>query len=244
VFVLELAQAAQLTHPQVGVLLLPGVEGRFAHAQLAAHIADRGAALRLAEGIGHLLLGEFRTLHWSPPRLRGPPKLVAYSSFTLPLFSGETSLGPVTLRPLNLEGDNLFAAHRSHSSHSSHSSHQSHRSGSGGSVAPPPTTESPAASPPPGAAPLVPGTIQPTDPSRSAPGSPGTQLTPAEKRKLQIMRVQLALTGLGLYSGRIDGVLGDETKEALKHFQAVKGIAPSGLMTTETLNALGVPAVQ
>src|SRR5262249_5437106 len=44
-------QAAQLTHPQVGVLLFPGVEGRFAHAQLAAHIADRGAALRLAEGI-------------------------------------------------------------------------------------------------------------------------------------------------------------------------------------------------
>ena len=53
----------------------------------------------------------------------------------------------------------------------------------------------------------------------------------------------MTLTTLGIYSGRIDGVLGDDTREGLKCFQIVKGLEPSGLMTTETLNALGVPAV-
>ena len=66
----------------------------------------------------------------------------------------------------------------------------------------------------------------------------------AEKRTLQIMRVQIGLTSLGLYTGPVDGVLSDQTKEALKRYQLVKGIEPNGLMSTETLNALGVPAVQ
>ena len=61
--------------------------------------------------------------------------------------------------------------------------------------------------------------------------------------KLQVIRVQIALTSLGLYDGRLNGVFSMETQEALKHFQAVKGIPESGLMTTQTLNALGVPAV-
>src|SRR5262245_24963071 len=60
-----------------------------------------------------------------------------------PVGKTPKDVDPVKLRPLNLEGDNLFAAHRSHSSHSSHSSHQSHRSGSGGGIAPAPATESP-----------------------------------------------------------------------------------------------------
>ena len=63
-------------------------------------------------------------------------------------------------------------------------------------------------------------------------------------RKLQIMRVQIALTSLGLYQGVVDGVLNDGTKASLKMFQNVKGIEANGLMTTETLNSLGVPAAQ
>jgi peptidoglycan hydrolase-like protein with peptidoglycan-binding domain len=58
------------------------------------------------------------------------------------------------------------------------------------------------------------------------------------------MRVQIALTSLGLYQGVVDGVLSSGTKESLKMFQNLKGIETSGLMTTETLNALGIPAVQ
>ena len=66
----------------------------------------------------------------------------------------------------------------------------------------------------------------------------------AEKRRLQIMRVQIALTSLGVYTGAVNGVLDDDTKQAVKRFQLVKGMPDTGLMTTETLNGLGVPAVQ
>jgi len=72
---------------------------------------------------------------------------------------------------------------------------------------------------------------------------PDTQLTTVEKRKLQILRVQIKLKTLGLYEGKLDGELNDETKEALRHFQTVKGLPETGLMTTPTLNSLGVPAV-
>jgi His-Xaa-Ser repeat protein HxsA len=61
--------------------------------------------------------------------------------------------------------------------------------------------------------------------------------------KLQVMRVQIKLTSLGLYEGRIDGTRNAQTVEALKRFQLLKGIAPTGLMSTPTLNALGIAAV-
>ena len=176
-------------------------------------------------------------------------------------------LEPVGLRPLNLPSENLFARH------SSHSSHGSHRSGSSGySVPRSPAVPSPAPQyvvPPPPAAPpstyvpqplyttppassVTPSTgNQPVDPGRPAtvsptPSRPATApvLSTQEKLRLQIMRVQIALTSLGLYSDEINGVLTVSTKEAIKQFQIVKGYDPSGLMSTETLNALGVPAVQ
>ena len=43
-------------------------------------------------------------------------------------------------------------------------------------------------------------------------------LTNPEKLKLQIMRVQIRLTSLGLYEGRIDGVMNDPTRIALERF--------------------------
>lgn len=58
------------------------------------------------------------------------------------------------------------------------------------------------------------------------------------------MRVQIALTSLGLYEGKVDGVRNPATIEAIKRFQIIKGQPDSGLMTTETLNALGIAAVQ
>ncbi len=58
------------------------------------------------------------------------------------------------------------------------------------------------------------------------------------------MRTQIALTSLGLYKGPISGELDNSTKESLKHFQTLKGMEANGLMTTDTINALGVPAVQ
>src|SRR5262249_54258521 len=67
-------------------------------------------------------------------------------------------------------------------------------------------------------------------------------LTRNEKLKVQVMRVQIKLQSLGLYEGRIDGRRNLQTIDALKHFQAVKGLPEDGMMTTPTLNALGVPA--
>lgn len=163
-------------------------------------------------------------------------------------------LDPVKLRPLNMDGDNLFAVHRSHSSHASHRS-----SSGGGYVVPSPAPERRVA-PAPAPAPSFPSAplytpqqrqnSQPVDPGRPeavspSPAKPPTpKLSLAEKRRLQIMRVQIALTALGLYKGTVDGTMNDETQEALRMFQTVKGYSATGLMTTETLNALGVPAVQ
>lgn len=65
----------------------------------------------------------------------------------------------------------------------------------------------------------------------------------SEKKKLQVMRVQIALAQLGFYMGEVNGVYDDETKDAVRLFQRLKDLPESGLMTTETLNALGVPAV-
>ncbi len=155
---------------------------------------------------------------------------------------------PVSLRPLNLPGDNLFAAHRSHSSHGSHRS-----SAGGGSAAPrqPAPPRDASDTPPDGSSSRLDGgtTSRPTDPGRPAPvtrtpARPKPQLTLDEKRKLQIMQVQIALSGLGLYTGAIDGALNANTQEALKRFQAVKGMEQSGLMSTDTLNGLGVSAVK
>ncbi|GDY36300.1 hypothetical protein ACINB_21920 [Acidovorax sp. NB1] len=70
------------------------------------------------------------------------------------------------------------------------------------------------------------------------------ELTHPEKLRLQIMRVQIKLRSLGLYEGSIDGVMNDGLREALKHFQELKGFPKTGTMTTPTLNALGIPAVQ
>lgn len=163
--------------------------------------------------------------------------------------AGESSdpIDPIALRPLNEPQDNLFAGHRSHSSHSSH------RSSSGGGYSAPqreptPTPRTPSESPSDRS--LTAPQSRPTDPGRAAPVSPKPKpatpapLTTAEKKTLQVMRVQIALISLGLYTGPVDGVLSGQTQEALKRYQIVKGIEPNGLMSTETLNALGVPAVQ
>lgn len=57
------------------------------------------------------------------------------------------------------------------------------------------------------------------------------------------MRVQIKLMGLGLYDGQIDGVMNEGTRQALRYFQDLKGLPKTGTMTTATLNAMGVPAV-
>ena len=159
--------------------------------------------------------------------LAGLPGFTAHAS--IPPMGGSETIptiddGAVVLRPLNRDSDNQFAAHRSHASHASHASHYS---GTGGGSSVP---QDPDASP------------KSSAPKQSAPPTP--QLTREEKLKLQIMRVQLALVALKIYDGEVDGVLTSKTQESLKLLQKLKGLPESGLMTTETMNALGVAAVQ
>lgn len=145
--------------------------------------------------------------------------------------------------------DNLFASHSSHSSHRSHSSHSSHYSGSGGGtyVAPrqniAPSVVVPASSYTSAAPAVVPEKTSLMSQPAAAPVEQPT-LTLDEKRRLQVIRVQIRLNSLMLYDGQIHGVLDDATKRGLKLFQKVKGLPETGLMSTATLNALGIPAVQ
>jgi len=68
-------------------------------------------------------------------------------------------------------------------------------------------------------------------------------LTETEKLRLQIMQVQLKLTGLGLYDGTIDGMMNPELTEGVRHFQTLKGMRDSGMLTTGTLTALGIAGI-
>jgi len=46
---------------------------------------------------------------------------------------------------------------------------------------------------------------------------------------------------LGYYHGKIDGLFGRATRDALAHYQTDKHLAVTGTLTTETLQSLGVP---
>jgi hypothetical protein len=87
--------------------------------------------------------------------------------------------------------------------------------------------------------------VEPTAPPKVTRAShrPSVVLTETEKLRLQIMQVQLKLTGLGLYDGTIDGVMTQDLVEGVRHFQTLKGMRDSGMLTAGTLTALGVRTV-
>lgn len=55
---------------------------------------------------------------------------------------------------------------------------------------------------------------------------------------LDVMAVQTALAQLGLYEGKIDGINGPMTKEAIRAFQRINGLAPDGIAGPLTQAAL------
>jgi His-Xaa-Ser repeat protein HxsA len=154
-----------------------------------------------------------------------------------------------------------LAQHRSHSSHSSHRSsyggghysHTSHRSSATGydpyyepSYAPvytPPPSPPPPPPPPPAPAPLV------SDPRLRA-SPPGAAFSssaplPALSGRTQrfasiVRRVQIALLAQGFFSGPITGTVGPATRGALRQFQRSRGLAVTGTITPQTLDALMV----
>jgi putative peptidoglycan binding protein len=55
--------------------------------------------------------------------------------------------------------------------------------------------------------------------------------------------VQTQLTARGYYHGPIDGVIGSESREAIRAFQKSQGLPVSGLIEPSLLKALNLPAV-
>jgi Putative peptidoglycan binding domain len=68
-------------------------------------------------------------------------------------------------------------------------------------------------------------------------------LTQTERVRLQVMQAQIQLASLRLYDGPIDGVLSAATVTAVRYFQTLKGLRPSGTLAAGTLSALGVPVL-
>lgn len=140
------------------------------------------------------------------------------------------------------EHEYILAAHRSHSSHGSHGSH---RSSSFRSFSNPGPTTGEA--------------IEPSDltgsrndmstpPSSVLPQSHGTlekgKILPGNSHKFRkiVLRVQLALDGLGYDVGSINGELHATTVSALHKYQGDKKLIPSGKITQKVLDSLGIVA--
>ena len=56
----------------------------------------------------------------------------------------------------------------------------------------------------------------------------------------EVADAQDRLARAGYYHGKVDGVLGPETRHAIVRYQSDKGLGPSGSLTNETLRSLGV----
>jgi His-Xaa-Ser repeat protein HxsA len=201
--------------------------------------------------------------------LHDPESQTARTAALMALAQTDGDYTTTLTAPLNAGIDNLYAGHRSHSSHSSHSSHYSSSGGGYRSTAP--STYIPPPPPPPATyAPPRPKKTTPKSSSRSSAistlqpsntqdydgmgyDSSSTSTDPvldgpapragADQLALMVMRVQAALFSKGYDPGAISGEFDASTKAALRKFQAMHGLKASGLMTTETLNALGVALV-
>ena len=142
--------------------------------------------------------------------------------------------------------DHLYTL-ASHVSHSSHASHASHQSGSGGgsypiytpTPSPQPVYSPPIYTPTPAPAPADTGTLRATLPSSEGP-RPLTGRS--ELFNSIVRRVQLGLLAYGYYDGPINGVVGPQTRKALKQFQGAFHMQQTGTITPEVLDALKVSA--
>ena len=56
--------------------------------------------------------------------------------------------------------------------------------------------------------------------------------------RLHAQRVQMALKNAGVYQGRVNGMVGKNTKQALRYFQKMRGLRITGTINTATWNYL------
>ncbi len=69
-------------------------------------------------------------------------------------------------------------------------------------------------------------------------GEAGKQAQPLDLNQEQIMELQRLLQNQGYEIGNVDGVINDETMEALRKFQGSEGMAVTGTPNHQTLRAL------
>ena len=55
-----------------------------------------------------------------------------------------------------------------------------------------------------------------------------------------VSAVQTQLASMGYYHGAIDGALGPQTRDAVRRYQGAHGLSATGVLTTATLQSLGV----
>jgi hypothetical protein len=58
-----------------------------------------------------------------------------------------------------------------------------------------------------------------------------------------VTAAQTALTQLGYYNGPIDGLFGPTTRDAVARYQTEKNLSVTGSLTSDTLQAMGLPRV-
>ena len=56
----------------------------------------------------------------------------------------------------------------------------------------------------------------------------------------EVKSIQLSLKNLGFYSGKVDGIFGKATKQAVINFQRQNGLVADGIAGPKTLQALGL----
>ena len=87
------------------------------------------------------------------------------------------------------------------------------------------------------------GSTQPQQSGANQPMAPQTQQGSTQEQNLskdEIRQVQQALDQKGFKAGQADGVLGPETKNAIKEFQQKQGFNATGELDSQTMSALGV----
>lgn len=78
--------------------------------------------------------------------------------------------------------------------------------------------------------------------SATGAGQAGGMSTGQQYDRQTVERVQEALNDKGFHAGHTDGVIGPNTRKALRNFQQDEGLQASGELNQETLAALGVEA--
>ncbi|MGE4357049.1 MAG: peptidoglycan-binding protein [Candidatus Omnitrophota bacterium] len=67
---------------------------------------------------------------------------------------------------------------------------------------------------------------------------PSPSLTPEEEKIIHNKKIQEALKISGFYKGEIDGKIGPKTREAIRKFQAAKGLKVDGIVGPKTWQEL------